>query len=54
MTNKRIISNELHEGSIDGDKYLKFIRKINYKHKGKYLLMDNARIHHTKKFKKYV
>jgi transposase len=54
MNNKKIIKSELHEQNISGEKYLKFIRELNYKHKGKYLLMDNAAIHHTKKFKAYV
>ena len=54
MNNKKIIKSELYEQNISGDKYLKFIREINYKHKGKHLLMDNAKIHHTKKLKEYV
>lgn len=54
MNNKKIIKSELYEQNISGDKYLKFIREINYKHKGKHLLMDNAKIHHTKKFKAYI
>ena len=39
MNNKKIIKSELYEQNISGDKYLKFIREINYKHKGKHLLM---------------
>lgn len=54
MNNKKIIKSELYEQNISGDKYLKFIREINYKHKGKHLLMDNAKIHHTKKIKAYI
>jgi transposase len=54
MNNKKIIKSEIYEQNISGDIYLKFIREINYKNKGKYLLMDNAKIHHTKKFKAYI
>jgi len=54
MNNKKIIKYKLYEQNISGDKYLKFIREINYKHKGKHLLMDNAKIHHTKKLKEYI
>jgi transposase len=54
INNKKIIKYELYEQNVMGDKYLKFIRELNYKNKNKYLLMDNARIHHTKKLKAYV
>lgn len=54
MNNKKIIKSELCEQNISGDKFFNFIREINYKHKGKHLLMDNASIHHTKKLKDYV
>lgn len=54
MNNKKIIKSELYEQNISGDKFLKFIREINYKHKDKHLLMDNAKIHHTKKLKEYI
>lgn len=54
MNNKKIIKYELYEENISGVKYLQFIRELNYKNKGKYLLMDNAKIHHTKKLKEYV
>jgi transposase len=54
MNNKKIIKSELYEQNISGDKFLKFIREINYKHKNKHLLMDNAKIHHTKKLKEYI
>jgi len=53
MNNKKIIKSELYEQNISGDKYLKFIRELNYKNKNKHLLMDNAKIHHTKKLKEY-
>lgn len=54
MNNKKIIKYELYEENISGVKYLQFIRELNYKNKGKYLLMDNAKIHRTKKLKEYV
>jgi len=54
MSNKKIIKSKFYEQNISGDKYLKFIREINYKNKGKHLLMDNASIHHTKKLKEYI
>ena len=54
INNKKIIKYELHKQNITGDKYLKFIRELNYKNKNKHLLMDNAKIHHTEKLKAYV
>ena len=44
----------IFQSFFTGDKYLKFIREINYKNKGRHLLMDNASIHHTKKLKEYI
>ena len=54
MNNKKIIKYKLYEQNVTGDKYLQFIKEINYKNKGKYMLMDNATIHHTKKLKEYI
>lgn len=54
MNNKKIVKYKLHKENISGDKYLQFIRELNYRNKGKCLLMDNAKIHHTKKLKEYI
>ena len=54
MNNKKIIKSKLCEQNVDGKTFLKFIKEINYKNKGKHLLMDNATIHHTKKIKEYI
>ena len=39
MNNKKIIKYKLYEQHVTGDKYLQFIREINYKNKRKYMLM---------------
>jgi len=39
MNNKKIIKYKLYEQNVTGDKYLQFIKEINYKNKGKYMLM---------------
>lgn len=54
ISNKKVISYVLHEKSINGEKYLDFIKKIVDEHGNKNtLLMDNATIHKTKIFTEY-
>ena len=37
MNNKKIIKSKLCEQNVDGKTFLKFIKEINYKNKGKHL-----------------
>jgi transposase len=54
ITNKEVILYVTHEKSINGEKYLDFIKDIVNDYGNKYtLLMDNATIHRTKIFKEY-
>ena len=54
ISNKKIISYVIYEKSINGEQFLDFIKKIkNLCKHDTTLLMDNATIHKTKKFKKY-
>lgn len=54
ISNKKIISYNLYEKSVNGEQYLNFIKEIINNHGNDYtLLMDNATIHKTKKFINY-
>lgn len=57
VSNSKIINNQIILGSCNGTTFMKFIKdtikKLSNKQKY-YLLMDNARIHHYKLFKKYI
>jgi transposase len=44
----------IKEGSINGEDFNNFISNINKKHPNKKFMMDNARTHHTKLFKKSI
>ena len=55
ISNKLIIYNEIIKGSSDAESFKQFIMKVLEKtDKSKYLLMDNARIHHSKIVKDYI
>ena len=47
------INNKIINGSVNSDIYLNFFYDNIDKFKNKYILHDNARIHHTKKLKEY-
>lgn len=54
ISNKQVMLYGLFEGSINGDNYLRFIQELIDEYGNKYtLLMDNARIHHTKLLNSY-
>lgn len=56
INNKKVVNYKIVKGSANGEIFLKFlkstIRKLD--NDKKYLLMDNARIHHYTKLKEYV
>ena len=55
ISNNKIIHNEIIKGSVDGVKFKEFIIKLNNKlNNSMYLLMDNARPHHSKLVKEYI
>lgn len=51
ISNNKIVKYEIHEGSIDGEKYKKFLRGKVFKNKT--VLQDNVRFHHSIKVKEY-
>lgn len=52
INNNKVIGYVIYKGSINAVKFTEFIKSI---HKDKYYyLLDNARIHHSKIFKKYM
>ena len=52
ISTNKIIHHETIFGSVNGEIFLKFIEKLNNKLTSKkYILLDNARIHHYKKLK---
>ena len=54
ISNKKVMLYIIYEKSINREKYIKFIKDLIKRYGKKYtLLMDNATIHKTKKFKKY-
>jgi len=56
VTNKNVIDFSIVKRALNGDKFLKFIKKLKRKdneNKMSYLL-DNCVIHRTNKLKKYV
>ncbi|MCJ7636344.1 MAG: IS630 family transposase [Nitrososphaeraceae archaeon] len=55
ISNESIIHNEIIKGSSNAKSFKQFIIKVLEKiNKPKYLLMDNARIHHSKILKDYI
>lgn len=55
ISNKQVMLYIIHENSINGQKYLDFIKELIKEYGKKYtLLMDNATIHKTKKFRDYI
>ncbi len=55
ISNRKILHTKIIKDSANGETFLKFIEELIGKiDENKYLLMDNARIHHTKRLKEYV
>lgn len=56
ISNNKIIHNKLILGSANGEDFKEFVKDVNIKigNIKKYMLMDNARIHHSKIVKEYV
>ena len=55
ITNKKVIHYNIIKGSANGNDFNKFIKELNKKINGKFVLfMDNARIHHYKPNKEYI
>jgi putative transposase len=56
VSNRKIIHYTVVKGSINGEIFLNFIKTLETKlgNTKKYLLMDNARIHHYSKLKEYI
>ena len=56
ITNKNVIDFSIVKKALNGDKFLKFIKKLKRKDKENKMsyLMDNCVIHRTKKLKEYV
>ncbi|AYV77371.1 MAG: HTH and integrase core domain protein [Dasosvirus sp.] len=54
VTMEKVINMKIVKGSINSEIFIEFIKDTVAKIEGnKILLMDNARIHHSKKFKEY-
>jgi transposase len=54
ISNKEVMLYIIYEKSINGEKYINFIKELIEKYGKKYtLLMDNSSIHKTKKFRDY-
>jgi transposase len=54
ITNKGKIYWKLHEGSINAEKFKEFVERLTYGKKRKvYLILDNAKIHHSKILSKW-
>ena len=54
ISNNKVISYNIYENNVNGERYLDFIKNIINQYGNDYtLLMDNATIHKTKKFKSY-
>lgn len=54
ISNKKIIGYKVIEGSVNSEIFTNFIKELNVSEESKVLLMDNARIHHSKIFKSYI
>lgn len=57
ITKNGVIHTKIIKNSANGEVFLEFIKDLIYKlkiNKQKYLLMDNARIHHYKKLKEFI
>jgi transposase len=55
ITNKGILTSEVYIGGINGDSYKDFINNnVLPKCNGKYILMDNAPMHHCKSIKTHI
>ena len=49
ITNQGKVFWKLHSGTIDGIKFLEFVKRLVFNKKKKiFLILDNARIHHSK------
>jgi hypothetical protein len=56
-SNNKIIYYEIIKGSVNGETFLNFMKTLidKLQNDNKYhIILDNARIHHYKEFKKYV
>lgn len=58
ISNNQIIHQKIVKGSFNGELFLKFIKELSKKLKStgdkKYILLDNARIHHYRKVKEFI
>jgi transposase len=54
ISNKRIIQYKIINGSANAEHFKDFLMDLTKTVENKYLLMDNARIHHSKLVKEYV
>jgi len=57
ISNKKVINTRMVKNSANGESFIKFLEDLIKKlqtTKKYYLLLDNARIHHTKKLKDYI
>lgn len=49
VSNRKVICKTIVKGSVNSNIFSQFIKKVNRRVKNKHLLMDNARIHRSKK-----
>ena len=54
VTNKKILHYEIHNTSVNKDVFINYVKKINKKSNRKYILLDNAIVHHSNDLKKYM
>ena len=54
ITNKKILHYEIHNTSVNKNVFINYVKKVNKKSNRKYILLDNARIHHSNDLKKYM
>jgi len=54
ISNEKIVHYEIINGSANAEIFKTFIENLNNKIDNKYLLLDNARIHHSQIIKKYI
>ena len=54
ITNKKILHYEIHNTSVNKNVFINYVKKINKKSNRKYILLDNARVHHSNDLKKYM
>ena len=53
ISNKKVISYQIHDTNINSEKYLNFFKENKEVFKNKKILQDNVRFHHAKILKKY-